>query len=741
MSEEYSSLSHLSGIIENVVYSNDETGYTICQIKADTGEKITVVGNILFAGAGERVDVYGLYTTHPVYGKQFKAERCEKVLPTDEGEIFRYLSSGAIRGIGPKIARKIVDKYGEDTFDIITNHSDWLTEIRGISANKAREIGEDFREKSGVRDILIACQGIVSPVMALNLYQRWGKQAISKIHDNPYQLFLDGNNFKIIDNFANKIGFSLENPLRLEAGISFVLRTYASRDGHTFVHKDVLLDSASKLLSVDKGVISIMVDELLKQDKLKMVNFNGESHIYLAEYYLAEEYIANKLLLLRDLVYSVDQLNIRAFIEQIEVQNCIRYAKMQKVAIEKAISNGITIITGGPGTGKTTIVKALLQIFTKMGLECALCAPTGRAAKKLSESTSHEAKTIHRLLDMHMNPERMRSNYVFGNNEKCLLREDVIVIDESSMVNVLLMRDLLKAVKPGARIILIGDTDQLPAIGEGDVLNGLIKSECFPVVTLDEIFRQGEESGIIFNAHQIKNGIVPDIDRKFNDFFFIKKENENEIPAYIADLCRNRLPKKYGRDIMDEVQIITPVKAGVIGTINVNRVLQDALNPQTPSKAEHAVSQLRTFRVGDRVMQTFNDYGVTWQNAGEDEAGLFNGEVGVIRQIDNITGESIIQFDDRMTKYMLYNYSDLELAYAITVHKSQGSEYPIIIAILPKTSPMMQTRNLIYTAITRASRMVILIGDKATLEKCVENDKHTKKNTGLARILRDGDLK
>ena len=741
MKEGYSSLSHISGIIESVVYSNDETGYAICQIKDDNGDKATVVGNILFAGVGERIDVYGSWTTHQVYGQQFRAERCEKVLPTDEAEILRYLSSGAIRGIGPKIAKKIVDQYGEDAFDVITNHSEWLTEIRGISANKAREISEDFREKSGVRDILLACQGFVSPIMAMNLYQKWGKQAVSMIYSNPYHICLEGHMFKEVDAFAKKIGFSGENPIRIEAGIIFVLKTYASRDGHTFVHRHTLVESTQKLLSVDPSVVSLMIDELLKNDKIKIVNFNNESHVYLKENYLAEEYISNKLLLLRDLIYSVDQINTRELIEQAEKKNGIKYANMQKVAIEKALCNAITVITGGPGTGKTTIVKALLQIFTRMGLQCSLAAPTGRAAKRLSETTSHEAKTIHRLLDMHMSTEIGKLEYVFWNNENALLKADVIIIDEASMIDVLLMRDLLKAIKPGARLVLIGDTDQLPAIGEGDVLNDLIKSECFAVVHLNEIFRQSEQSGIVFNAHQIKNGIIPDIDKKFDDFFFVKKENESEIPAYIADLCKNRLPKKYGKDIMNDVQIISPIKRGVAGTRNINLTLQEALNPALPGKDEHITSLKRVYRVGDKIMQTRNDYGITWQNAGEFEMGIFNGEIGYIREIDNEAGESIIQFDDRMTNYKLSYYVDFDLAYAITVHKSQGSEYPIVIVALPKSSPIMLTRNLIYTAITRASRMVIVIGDKKALEMAVLNNKHTEKNTGLSRFLRDGDHK
>ena len=737
MSNSYMNLQHICGIVDNIVFYNDETGYCICDIKNDNSEAITVTGIMPYIGVGERIDVFGNWTHHQIYGRQFKAERYEKILPTDKGEILRYLSSGAIKGIGPKIAQKIVDKYGEDAFEIIANHGDWLSQIRGISLNKAREISKDFREKTGVRELIIACDGQLSPSTAFQIYQKWGKDAINRVIENPYTLCDFGLTFDAADKLARSFGeIYHDSNIRIKSGIIFVLKAYASRDGHTYVLRERLIDSAQRLLCIPNDKIDIMIDELLKEDKIKVVNFSYEAHVYLKETYEAEEYIAKKLKFLNKTLFSIDVSNVHAFIDQIEYRNSIRYAPLQKKSIEEALLNGVTVITGGPGTGKTTVVKALLDIFNQLGLNCALAAPTGRAAKRMSEATSYEAKTIHRLLEIERQYEK-QPLIRFARNEHNHLEQDVIIIDETSMMDIFLMQSLLKAVKPGARIILIGDVNQLPAIGEGDVLNDIIRSDCFPTIELNQIFRQDENSGIITVAHQIKNGIVPNIDKKYEDFFFIATDNEYLIPQYVADLCRRRLPEKYGADKV--IQIITPTKRGILGTQNLNIVLKEALNPASESKKEYIAPSNKVFRVGDRVMQTKNDYYVVWHRGNEEDSGIYNGEVGEIKEIDNEEKKIIIDFDEKITEYDFSVLHEIEPAYAVTVHKSQGCEYSIVIVVLSKTSPFLLTRNLINTAITRAEDIVIIIGDKKTFENMVLNDKEIEKNTGLCYFLRNDD--
>lgn len=734
----YSNLLHICGTVENVVYSNDETGYSICEIKNDNGETTMIVGSMPYISVGERIDVFGSWTHHQLYGRQFKVEKYEKVLPNDKNGIFKYLSSGIIKGIGPKIAQKIVDKYGEDTFEVIANHGDWLMQIRGISLNKAREISKDFRDKTGVRELMIACDGHLSPAMALQIYQKWGREAVKRITEDPYALCEFGFPFNTADQMAKKLGnIYHESNLRIKSGIIFVLKTYSERDGHTYVFKETLATSSQKLLDVDKEKIFVMIDELVKEDKIRIVNFASESHVYLKDTYITEEYIAKKLLFLNKTIFTIDISNIHAFIEQIEYKNSIKYASMQKKSIEKAISNGVTVITGGPGTGKTTVVKALLEIFNKLGLKCALAAPTGRAAKRMSETTSCEAKTIHRLLEMEREYDERLPPLRFGRNEKNHLLQDVIIVDETSMIDIFLMKALLKAIKPGSRLILIGDVNQLPSIGEGDVLNDIIRSERFSTIELKEIFRQDKDSGIISVAHQIKNGIIPDLTKKYDDFFFISKENESQIPSYVADLYKRRLPAKYGED--RTIQVITPTKKGVTGTKNLNLILKDVLNPPSPSKTEYTTSSERVFRVGDKVMQTRNDYCAIWHRGNEEDYGIYNGEIGIIKAINKEEKKITIDFDEKITEYDFSALVEIDPAYAVTVHKSQGSEYSIVIVVLSKTSSFLLTRNLIYTAITRAEDVVIVIGDKKTFENMILNDNEICKNTGLCYFLRNGE--
>lgn len=735
--DETEGIIHIRGKVENVLFQNDENGYCVCDVEDEGGELFTVTGNIPYISVGEHLELFGRWTHHKVYGRQFSVERFEKILPTAKNDILRYLSSGAIKGIGPKIAQKIVEKFGEDSFDIISNHPEWLAEIKGISLTKAREMSIDFKEKAGVREILMYCKEKFSPTTALRIYKVWGTNGIGIIKENPYLLCesIHGIGFKLADEMAMENGLDKEGGARIKGAITYVLRIFASRDGHTYISRELLLDSTAKLIEVSEEKISPYIDELAIEDKIKIVAFHGETHIYLKENYVAEEYIAKKLLLLKKTVLSIDYRNVTAFIEQAERQNGIQYAKMQKRAIEEALMNGVTIITGGPGTGKTTIVKALIQIFKQMGLRCGLCAPTGRASQRMSEATSHEALTVHKLLEAGPGTE-YDIGTVFEKNEKNLLNKDVIIVDEGSMLDIHLADALLRAMKPGARLILIGDIHQLPSVGEGEVLNDIIFSECFPVVELNEIFRQAEESGIVMNAYEINNGRIPDLTKKYNDFFFISINREEQIPEYIADLCVNRLPKKYGVDPFRDIQVITPTKKGPNGTRNLNAILQEHLNYKSPSKNEREISALRIFRDGDKVMQTKNNYAHEWQRGVEEGKGIFNGDVGIIKDINEVDRYAIIDFDGKVVKYDFTSLEEIEHAYAITVHKSQGSEYPIVIIPMTKSAPMLLTRNLIYTAITRAEKMVILIGDKDVFCRMVENDRQIIRNTGLCLFLR-----
>ena len=731
----------LGGRVDNVLYQNEENGYAVCEVQSDDGETFTATGNMPFIGIGERVELYGKWAQHKQYGRQFSVERFEKILPTSINDILRYLSSGAIKGIGPKIAQKIVEKYGEDTFEVIAQHPSWLAEIKGISQNKAIEMSTDFNEKSAVREIALYCKDRFSPNMAMKIYKALGSNAVARIRANPYILCesVQGIGFKIADEMALSNGLSAENQNRIKSAIIYVLKIFASRDGHTYSHKTSLIDATSKLIEVEPEKIAPCIELLAVEDKIKIVSFYDEFHVYLSENYLAEEYIAKKLLLLKRMVISVDYRNAKAFIDEIERRNGISYAIMQKRAIEATLMNGVTVITGGPGTGKTTIVKALIQIFDQMGLRCGLCAPTGRASQRMSEATSHEALTVHKLLEATGGNDTDGGTY-FERNEKNLLEKDVIIVDECSMLDVHLTEALLRAMKPGSRVVLIGDVHQLPSVGEGDVLNDVIFSERFPVVELNEIFRQAEQSGIVMNAYEINNGRVPDLTKKYDDFFFISIDNEENIPPYIANLCLKRLPKTYSIDPLRDIQVITPTKMGQNGTRYLNVILQEHLNPPSQVKQEKSNSLSRILRVGDKVMQTRNNYSSEWTRGSESGNGIYNGDVGIILSITDNEEKSVsVDFDGRVAKVDLAQPDELEHAYAITVHKSQGSEYPFVIIPMTKSAPMLLTRNLIYTAITRASHMVILVGNKETFEHMVKNDSQVIRNTGLCQFLRYND--
>ena len=725
-------MTEVSGSIDSVIFQSSDSGYCVCDIEADNGELITAVGIMPYLTAGDRVKVYGNYVTHQVYGRQLKVEKYEKLIPKGKDEMLKYLSSGAIKGIGPKIAEKIVEQYGDESFNVISDHPEWLAQIRGISRKKAFEMSEDFKEKAGVREILDFCKDTIPAATVMRIYKKWGRNALNMIRENPYRLCSDfyGISFKRADQMAQSVGIEPESYERIKCAIQYSLSIFSSRDGHTYVKADKLSSAAASLIGVDENKVKEILSSMNGADGICFLN--GEN-VYKKSSYDAEKYIARKLLVLDNRAVPVDTENVCSLVGTVEAECGIQYAKMQRKAIEASLLYGVSVITGGPGTGKTTVIKALIRIFEKIGMRYALCAPTGRASKRMSEATSSEAKTIHRLLEMTSSQDG-KDEAVFMRNENNLLKEDVIIVDEASMIDVPLMDSFLRAIKPGARLILIGDVNQLPSVGEGNVLKDVINSECFCVTFLNEIFRQSENSGIVVNAHLINNGKYPDLTEKSDDFFFVSKD-EGDIPSYIAELCESRIPKKFSKTVFDGIQIITPSKKGACGTVNLNSFFQKTLNPSSPKKSEITTSSGRTFRTGDKVMQIRNDYDIEWERYGEDGTGIFNGEIGVIEEADSDEG-ILVNFDGKKVSYETSMLEELEHAYAITVHKSQGSEYPIVIIPLSQYAPMLLTRNLLYTAITRAENMVIVIGKKEIFYRMIDNNEQVRRNTGLEAFLR-----
>lgn len=727
----------VSGTVDSVIYSSDETGYTVCEIEDENGLPAVLVGTMPYISEGDIICAVGRWTHHSTYGKQFKVEMYEKTLPSSSAEILRYLASGAVKGIGPKTAEKIVSKFGEDSFDVIENHPDWLAELPGITKRKADDICSSFIEMSGARNVMMFCADYFGSATSMKIYRKWGGKAVDMIRANPYRLCEDftGIGFRRADAIATSCGLPPDSDERLAAGIVHTLKTASHSGGHTCLPREQLIWSASTLLSADSDKLASVIEKLCASAKLVSCMRGGTEYIYLSRMRSAEVYCADKLRQLNRTCPRIDSADIDGFISRVENESGIKYAAMQRDAVAAALSGGIMILTGGPGTGKTTVIKGLLSIFSSMGLDVALAAPTGRAAKRMSEACGSEAKTIHRLLEMEHNDEEEPK---FCRNQSCYLDEDAVIIDETSMVDIILLEALLKAAKPGCRLIFIGDRDQLPSVGAGNILSDLIDSKAFVTVCLTEVFRQAKESRIIVNAHLINEGRMPVIDNKSPDFFLLRRSDDASVAATVADLCQNRLPRAYGKEIAEGIQVITPSRKGAAGTEELNALLQSRLNPQSPSKKER-VSHGIVFRDGDRIMQNKNNYDVEWEKDGYEGLGVFNGDIGTVTAIDFSSEAVELSFDGRQCTYDFSQLDELEHAYAITVHKSQGSEYPVVIIPLYSCAPMLLTRNLLYTAVTRASRMVILVGKTEILSAMVENNKSVVRHTGLRELLSDNE--
>lgn len=730
----------ISGSIEHVIYYNEENGYAVCDLGTDNDDLITITGIMPYISEGDSVKVYGEWKHNAKYGRQFAVTQYERFLPADAAAILKYLSSGAIKGIGKKTAQKIVEQFGDDTIDVLENHPDWLSDIPGISLKKAHSICEDFKAKSGIRTAMLFFRDYFGAATTVRIYKRWGSAAVDIARADPYRICdeIEGVGFQRADKMAMQLGISANDISRITSGILYLLSGEAAQNGHVCLPREQLEASAAQLLEVDEDSARQAVDRLIVQNKIRTYFVDGTTYLFERRLYDSEKYIADKLLLIDKVCPSASAGDIRLFIQTEERKCGFEFAAMQRQAISLALESGVMLLTGGPGTGKTTIVRALLDIFRSMDMKVALAAPTGRATKKLSEATSYEAKTIHRLLEFDFQASET-GGAGFRRNETDLLDEHVIIIDEASMIDNSLMASLLRAVKPGARVILIGDADQLPSVGAGNILRDLLDCGRFSTVRLNEIFRQAQQSLIVTNAHRINNGEMPVLDVKNGDFFYLSRNSDREIALTVADLCKNRLPRTYGERIISNIQVISASRRGEAGTDNLNALLQDALNPADIGKAEYKYRET-LYREGDKVMQTKNNYELEWCR--EDDTtgmGIFNGDVGKILRIDTSHSFMEIVFDGKHVTYDFTLLEELDHAYAMTVHKSQGSEYGVVILPLYNAPPMLLTRNLFYTAVTRAQSMVILVGKDDIVQRMVYNARQSKRYTCLSHRLRQTD--
>ncbi len=730
-------LEKLTGTVEGVIYANEENGYAILDFGTDSNELVTILGTLPCVNTGDELTVYGKWIHNPKYGRQFRVEQYEKNLPSDSAAILKYLSSRTIRGVGPKKAQKIVELFGTETFDVIENHAAWLTQIPGISAKAAGEISQEFKKQAGVRNAMLFFRDYFGAALTVRIYHAWGTGAVEKAKANPYALCdeIEGIGFEKADAMGAKLGIQADDPKRIESGILHILSYNATQNGHTCLPGPMLVKASAELLGVNENAVLPAVDELMKTRKIRRVRITrekgSENYYYDRYYYECERTVCESLVKLNRECIRIDSRDAALFIEREERRSEMTYAQLQREAIAASLENGVAVLTGGPGTGKTTVVRALLHIFKSMDLRVALCAPTGRAAKRLSEATSDEAGTVHRLLEMSYG-EGKKSEFL--RNEKNRLEEDVVIVDESSMLDLPLTAALLRAIKPGARLILIGDSDQLPSVGPGNVLHDIIACGRFATIRLTQIFRQAENSLIVTNAHAINHGEMPELRCTDGDFFFLPRQSDREIADTVAELCRTRLPRAYGPSVVGGIQVVSPTRRGEAGSENLNRVLQSVLNPPASRKREHKFRD-RVLREGDRVMQIRNNYDLSWERGEEKGCGVFNGDIGVIEEISPADHAISVAFDDRHAVYDFTESEELDQAYAVTVHKSQGSEYPVVIMALGSAAPMLLTRNLFYTAVTRAQRMVILVGRADVIETMVKNNRQSLRYTGLAARL------
>ena len=720
----------IQGVISAVVYQNYENGYAVLRLGVGGGQAVTVVGTIPLPAVGERLMVTGKWSNHSSYGRQFEAEFLERLMPQTSMEILSYLSSRIIKGIGPKTAARIVQHFGDETLLIMEREPARLAEISGISAEKAKLIGEEFQQRVGMRQLMEFFTMHQLPAeLAVRTYKLYGEQTVEMLYDDPYLLMDDGLEapFGAVDRFAVELGVAGDDPRRIEAGILFELK-YNLSAGHSFLPEEKLVAATAQLLSVETEAVAEGVSRLAEAGRVDRDKLAGIQIAYLPELHEAECYCANRLLDFAGMRFP-EPAGLEKMLRRAANESGITYSQQQENAIREAASCGVLLVTGGPGTGKTTILKGILSLLGQMQLRCVLAAPTGRAAKRLTEVTGEEASTIHRLLEATIDPNTGKMFFV--RDEGTPLRADAVIVDEMSMVDVQLLHSLLQAVPRGKRLILVGDPDQLPPVGPGSPFADCLRSGMLPTVRLTEIFRQAQESLIVMNAHRVNNGQMPDLKNVKSDFFFLPCRSEEQVAQTIVGLCTTRLPKNMG--IMpDQIQVLTPTRKGGVGTWNLNKLLQSSLNPAGNGKKERQFGEF-SFREGDRVMQIRNNYDIMWKKCDGSAVGtgIFNGDVGTVSAINPDLETMTVVFDDREADYDFTQLGELEPAYAMTVHKSQGSEYRAVILAAWNGSPYLLSRSVLYTAITRARDLLIIVGREETVAVMTENAKKNRRYTGL----------
>ena len=726
----------VEGTVQSVVFQNEENGYTVLSLLTEQGEVVTVVGCIPYAAPGEGMTVTGVWITHPLYGPQITCEQVERRMPREEEEIVSYLASGILKGVGQATAERLVERFGTDTLRVLEEEPERLSQIKGITAKKAMELSKAFRELTGLRRTMEFMARYDLPVhLAVQAHRVYGAQALQRLREDPYLLAGQsfGVEFSRADEMALSMGIDGDSPCRTQAALLYELQ-HNQGNGHVFLPREKLLWAAAQLIGLPPDRVEMCLDTMVEQGAIRQEQVAGVLGCYTPELYEAECFVANKLLSMLRFPYGKVR-GVDGVIEEMEMTQGIRYAPLQREAVTLAAQSGVLLLTGGPGTGKTTATRAIVHLFEKMGLDILLLAPTGRAAKRMGELCEREAQTIHRCLGMSYND--LTGQAAFKKNGSDPLEAHAVIVDEMSMVDLELMQALLEALRPGCRLVLVGDPDQLPSVGAGNVLGDLLRSTVVPTVSLTQVFRQAEQSAIIRNAHAVNMGQPPQLDSNQGDFFFLCRRSPDRLVQTVVELCRERLPRNMGIPT-EQIQVLSPTRKGACGTAALNRALQAAMNPPAAGRRQKQWGDV-TFRMGDRVMQTRNNYDVIWEkDDGTAGSGIFNGDVGVIQDIDPSGELIVIRFDDRTATYTADMLAQLDMAYAITVHKSQGSEYPAVILTAAPAAPTLMVRGVLYTAITRARRLLILVGDDTVPGEMAANDRQQRRYSGLRRRLKEG---
>lgn len=728
-------LSEINGTVSAVIFRNDKNGYGVVKLELDSGEKVTAVGCLPYIAPGEMLSAEGAWMTHAQHGRQFKIEQCSRLLPTSAEAIYEYLAGGTVRGIGPATAALIVDRFGDKALDVLEMQPEKLAEIKGISSSKAKDISAGFKKQAGVRRLTeFLCSYGIQPVFALRMFKFYGNSAIEVVHENPYILASShiGASFAEADSLALALGLDGDSLNRVCAAVVFEL-VHNSGNGHCFIPRGKLTMATSQLIGVAHELVEDAVDKLAETGEIVCCTVAGLDACYLAPLYEAETYTANRIKSMCR-AKAERKVDITSIVLRLEAANDIEYAPMQREAIALAAQNRMLVITGGPGTGKTTILKAVLALYDELELETYLAAPTGRAAKRMSELCGTEASTIHRMLGAKMSEDG--ETVVFSKDEEDKLACDALIIDECSMVDITLMHAILKALKPDCRILLVGDADQLPSVGPGNVFSDIIRSGVVPTVHLTEIFRQKADSRIVRNAHMIDRGEHPDFNENSGDFFRLRRMQGGSCVDTIVELCKKRLPENM-KIPSNQIQVLSPSRKGETGTVNLNKCLQAALNPPDEGKKEKLFGET-VFRVGDRVIQIKNNYDIAWKDKlGKSGMGIYNGDIGTIVEIDTVSEYLKVDYDDRTALYGFEMLNELEHAWALTVHKSQGSEYRAVILSLNPVAQLLLTRSVLYTAVTRAKELLIMVGDDNVAHRMIDNHKQSRRYSALRIRLTD----